>query len=81
MCLGVPARVISLEGNMAEVAIGAVTYKANIGLLDAVSPGDYIILHAGFAIEKVDPTEAEETIRLVREIQQDPDEEADGRDQ
>jgi hydrogenase expression/formation protein HypC len=69
MCLGVPARVVHVDGNMAEVRIGEVGYLANIGLLEHVVPGDYIILHAGFGIEKVDPEEAEATIRLVMEIE------------
>ena len=69
MCLGVPARVIRVEGNEALVAIGNVEYRASLLLLDDIKAGDYIILHAGFAIEKVDPAEAEETIKLFLEIE------------
>ena len=71
MCLGVPARVIRVEGNEALVAIGSVEYKASLLLLDDIHAGDYIILHAGFAIEKVDAFEAEETIKLFLEIGKD----------
>jgi len=70
MCLGVPAKVIRISGDEALVSIGGVEYMANIGLLESVGPGDYIILHAGFGIEKVDQDEALETIRLIREIEQ-----------
>jgi hydrogenase expression/formation protein HypC len=70
MCLGVPARVIEITNGTARVVIGDVEYDANISLLDHVFPGDYVILHAGFAIETIDPEEAAETIRLVREIEQ-----------
>jgi len=70
MCLGVPAKVISIEGDIARVTIGEIEYQANIGLLEDVAPGDFIILHAGFGIEKVDPEEAAETVRLIKEIEQ-----------
>lgn len=70
MCLGIPAKVISINGQEAIVSIGEVRYAASLKLLEDVSPGDYIILHAGFAIEKVDPEEAAETIRLFKQIEQ-----------
>ena len=72
MCLGVPAKIISIENDFATVTFGSVEYKACILLLEDVAVGDYIILHAGFAIEKVDQAEAEETLRLVREISGEP---------
>lgn len=69
MCLGVPARVIHIEDTEATVTIGNVEYKASLLLLKDVHIGDFIILHAGFAIEKVDPKEAEETIQLFKEME------------
>ena len=68
MCLGVPAKVISIEQDLATVRLGGVDYKASLRLLQDVRVGDYILLHAGFAIEKVDPAEAEETLKLIREL-------------
>ncbi len=68
MCLAIPAKVISVEGASALVTIEDVEYRASILLLDDVKPGDYVMLHAGFAIEKVDPEEAAETLRLLNEI-------------
>ena len=68
MCLGVPARVIRIDGSEAIVIIGSVEYKSSLLLLNDVEVGDYILLHAGFAIEKIDPVEAEATIRLFNEI-------------
>ena len=53
---------------MALVTIEDVEYKASLLLLDDVKPGDYVMLHAGFAIEKVDAEEAAETLRLLNEI-------------
>jgi len=68
MCLAIPAKVISVDGKSAKVTIEDVEYTASLLLLDDVKPGDYIMLHAGFAIEKVDPDEAAETLRLLNEI-------------
>ena len=69
MCLGVPARIISVEGEMATVSVGGVEYSASLRLLQDAALGDYVIIHAGFAIEKVNPEEALETIRLIHEIE------------
>jgi hydrogenase expression/formation protein HypC len=69
MCLGVPAKIISVDGEVATVDIGGVQYPASLQLLPSAIQGDYVIIHAGFAIEKVDPSEAEETIRLVQDIE------------
>jgi hydrogenase expression/formation protein HypC len=68
MCLAIPAKVISVDEKSAKVTIEDVEYTASLLLLDDVKPGDYIMLHAGFAIEKVDPDEAAETLRLLNEI-------------
>jgi hydrogenase expression/formation protein HypC len=68
MCLAIPAKVISIEGSNALVTIEDVEYKASLMLLDDVKPGDFVMLHAGFAIEKVDADEAAETLRLLNEI-------------
>jgi len=68
MCLAIPAKVIRVEGSGALVSIEDVEYQASLLLLDDVHPGDFVMLHAGFAIEKVDPEEAAETLRLLNEI-------------
>jgi len=70
MCLAVPGKIISIdkENNQATIDYGNKTMrKANISLV-TVSIGDYVLVHAGFAIQKVDPKEAEETLALFREI-------------
>jgi len=64
MCLAIPAKVISVEGPTARVTIEDVEYTASLLLLNDVHPGDFIMLHAGFAIEKVDPLEAAESLQL-----------------
>ncbi|MCX6277265.1 MAG: HypC/HybG/HupF family hydrogenase formation chaperone [Bacteroidetes bacterium] len=68
MCLAIPAKVISVDGATALLTIEDVEYRASILLLDDVNPGDYVMLHAGFAIQKVDAEEAAETLRLLNEV-------------
>jgi hydrogenase expression/formation protein HypC len=69
MCLAIPVKVISVEGTNARVIIEEVEYTASLLLLDDVNPGDFIMLHAGFAIEKVDPREAAETLQLLLDME------------
>ena len=69
MCLAIPAKVIRVDGQVALVAIENVEYTASLALMENVNPEDYVLLHAGFAIEKIDPEEAAETIRLLLEIE------------
>jgi len=68
MCLAIPAKVISVEGSKALVMIGDTEYNASLLLLEDVKAGDYVMLHAGFAIQKVDEEEAIETMRLLNEV-------------
>lgn len=68
MCLSVPARIISIEGNMAEVSVGGTIFRAGLQLIENAMPGDYVLLHAGFAIQKISEEDAAETLRLLREM-------------
>jgi hydrogenase expression/formation protein HypC len=68
MCLAIPAKVITVDGASALVTIEDVEYRASLLLLNDVKPGDFIMLHAGFAIEKIDAEEAAETLRLLNEV-------------
>ncbi len=70
MCLSIPARVDSIEDDMAMVSVGGVNYRASLQLLDDVAVGDYILLHTGFAIQKIGPEEAEETLRVFGEFEE-----------
>ncbi len=67
MCLGIPMKVIEKEGTTGVVELGGVKHPANLQLVDDVEVGDYVILHAGFAIQKLDEKEAQETISLLNE--------------
>ena len=69
MCLGVPMKVLSRDGDTVVAEVDGVQKEANVMLLgDEVAVGDYVIIHAGFAISKLDEEYAEETIRLMREV-------------
>jgi hydrogenase expression/formation protein HypC len=68
MCLAIPAQILTLEETRAVVSIGGVTREASVMLLDSAAVGDWVLLHAGFAIEKLDPEEAEKTLALIREM-------------
>lgn len=68
MCLGIPAKVLSVAGETASVEVGGATREVSVILLDGVEPGEWVILHAGFAIQKLDPEEAGKTLALLREI-------------
>lgn len=68
MCIGIPAEVISINGNMGEISVGGVTRQVGLELVEGVQVGDYVIIHAGFAIQKINEEQAEETLRLLNEL-------------
>ena len=69
MCLGVPMKIVSKEGDTVVAEVDGVQKEASVMLLgEEVGIGDYVIVHAGFAISKLDEDYAEETIRLMREV-------------
>jgi hydrogenase expression/formation protein HypC len=68
MCLAVPALIKSIDGDEAEVELGGVTRRASITLTPEATVGDYVLLHAGYAINVVDQDEAEETLSILREM-------------
>jgi len=68
MCLAIPARVLQRKGSIAKVDFGDGTAReVNVSLVE-VDIGEYVIVHAGFAIQVLDKRSAEETIRLWNEI-------------
>lgn len=76
MCLAIPAEVVQIENEMATVRVGDALRKASLMLLPEMPGlGDYVIVHAGFALHKVDPEEAQESIRMLREMASLADEE------
>lgn len=68
MCIGIPAKVIEISGTSGKVDYEGVERRASLLMLPDVKVGDYVILHAGFAIKKLSAEEAEETLRLIEEM-------------
>jgi len=69
MCLAIPARVVQIsEQSLGLVEVGGVVREASFMLLPDAVVGDYVLLHAGYALQKVDEAEAEETLRLLAEL-------------
>jgi hydrogenase expression/formation protein HypC len=68
MCLAVPSKIIEINGNVARVDVDGVVREASIMLLDDVEIGDYVIVHAGFAISRVDEAAAIQTLEDMRGI-------------
>lgn len=68
MCLGIPGRIIETDGLSATVDVGGTRKEASLMLLDGAVVGDYVIVHAGFAIQKIDESEAEETLKVVDDL-------------
>ncbi|MDI6870455.1 MAG: HypC/HybG/HupF family hydrogenase formation chaperone [Bacillota bacterium] len=67
MCLAVPAKVVAIDGAFAKVDVEGNIREAGIRLVPDVKVGDYVLVHAGFVVEIVDPQAAEETLAIFRE--------------
>lgn len=69
MCLAVPSKIVEIkDNNIAVVDVGGVKKEILIDLLDEVKVGEYVLLHAGFAIQKLDEEEAKKTLEIFQEI-------------
>ena len=68
MCLAVPAKVLEINGKVAIVDFGGVKREARLDLLPDVKIGDYVIVHTGFAIEKLDERTAKEILQAWEEV-------------
>ena len=69
MCLAIPVRVVKLLGeSTALVDLGGIRKEISLALVDDVQVGDYVILHVGYALSKLDPEEAERTLALFAEV-------------
>lgn len=73
MCLAIPGKIVEIvdaENDIAKVEVGGVRRNINIGMLDKEDAriGDYVLIHVGFAMSKIDEKEAEDTLRLLEEL-------------
>lgn len=75
MCLAIPGKIVEIvdaENRIAKVDVGGVRRSVNVGMLDEDEAriGDYVLIHVGFAMSRIDEREAEETLRVLKEIGQ-----------
>ena len=68
MCLAVPMKVTEIVDSTAICEVDGVRREGSLMMLDDVAVGDYVLLHAGFAIERIDPEEAQKTLEVFREV-------------
>jgi hydrogenase expression/formation protein HypC len=66
MCLAIPARIVRLEaGDQALVDVGGIRKQISVALVDGIAPGDYVIVHVGYALARLDPVAAEATLAAM----------------
>lgn len=71
MCLAIPARVVEIgEADLARVDLAGVRKEISLALVDGVAVGDYVIVHVGYALQRLDPEEAERTLAMFAELGQ-----------
>ena len=70
MCLSVPAKVVEINGEIARVAVGETIVNASLQMIDDVEIGDYVLLHTGFALQKISAADAAETLVLFEELEE-----------
>lgn len=68
MCLGIPAKVVRINDQTATVEVSGVMKEIGLHLVDDIVVGDYVIVHAGYAINKINEEEASETLQLLRRL-------------
>jgi len=69
MCLAIPAEVLRVEGNKGLVDYGGLKQEVSLDLVEDVHPGDYVLVHVGFAIEKLSKEAALETLAIFKELE------------
>ncbi|MBC8198979.1 MAG: HypC/HybG/HupF family hydrogenase formation chaperone [Desulfobacterales bacterium] len=67
MCLAIPSKIIKIENNMGTIDVDGVKRETSLLLLEDAKVGDYVIVHAGFALHKIDESVARETLQLLKE--------------
>lgn len=68
MCLGIPGRILEIKGTSATADVAGTRKEISLRLLEGAGVGDFVIIHAGFAIEKLDTERALETLKLIEGI-------------
>jgi hydrogenase expression/formation protein HypC len=71
MCLAIPGQIVEIvdvENQLAKVEIGGVRRGVNIGMLDGIQVGDWVLVHVGFAMSKIDEKKAAETLQILQDL-------------
>lgn len=68
MCLAIPAKIIDIDGIMATADVGGVQKTISLALVDDIAVNDFVIVHVGYALNRLDPEEAELTLQLFRQV-------------
>ena len=68
MCIAVPLKLLSVEGEIGNAELGGIVKEISLALIDDAKIGDYVLVHAGYAIQKIDEKDALETISLLEEL-------------
>lgn len=68
MCLGIPMRITSITGKEAVAEAGGIRKNVRLDLIDGVKKGDFVLIHTGYAIERLDEEEAEKTLELIKQV-------------
>lgn len=79
MCLGIPGQIVHLDGesDLAEAEVVGVRRRINVGLLDDLTEGDWVLIHVGFAMDKIDEVEADRALQGLQMMGRDFDDEVD----
>lgn len=70
MCLAVPAEVLALAGETATVSLGGIRKTISVALLDGVAVGDFVLVHVGYALARIDETEARNTLAAIADLRE-----------
>jgi hydrogenase expression/formation protein HypC len=68
MCLAIPMEIIEINGNEAVAEAGGIRKEVRLDLIESAKIGDFILIHTGYAIERLDPAEARETLELIKQV-------------
>ena len=68
MCIAIPSKIVHIENETGTIDVEGVKRKVSLQLLDDAKVGDYVIVHAGFAIDKIDELEARRSLNTIREV-------------
>lgn len=72
MCVAIPSQIVEIQEGMATVDVGGAKRRISLLLVPDANVGDYVVVHAGFAIKHIDEQEAQETLRILEEIAKTP---------